>query len=185
MIQMKKLLAALMILALCMLTGCNRDKNEGKKGATSAPAAAGVAAEGKLAPDFSVKGLDGKEVKLSSLKGKVVLVNFWATWCPPCKEEIPSMMKLNKSLEGKPFQMLAISIDEGGKDSVEKYFKSSGMQLPAYLDSDGAISQSYGATGVPETFIVDRNGLIQKKIVGGMDWSSPEVLSYMNDLMNK
>jgi len=94
-------------------------------------------------------------------------------------------MKLNKSMEGKPFQMLAISIDEGGKADVEKYFKSSGNSLPAYLDSDGAISKSYGITGVPETFIVDKSGKIQKKIVGGMDWSSAEVLSYMNELLQK
>ena len=182
---MKKLIAALTILALCLVTGCNREKGSGKKEGASAPTAAGVAAEGGMAPDFIVKGIDGKEVKLSSLKGKVVMVNFWATWCPPCKEEIPSMMKLNKSMEGKPFQMLAISIDEGGKAAVENYFKTSGNSLPAYLDSDGSISKMYGITGVPETFILDRTGLVQKKIVGGMDWGSGEVLSYMNDLLKK
>lgn len=179
---MKKMTAALMILALCLFTACKRDKTEGEKGGgTSATAAA----EGAMAPDFSVKDLGGKEIKLSSLKGKVVMVNFWATWCPPCKEEIPSMMKLNKSMEGKPFQMLAVSIDEGGKADVEKYFKSSGNSLPACLDSDGAVSKSYGITGVPETFIVDKSGKIQKKIVGGMDWNSAEVLSYMNELLQK
>ncbi len=182
---MKKLTAALMILALCLMTGCNRDKGAGKKEGVPSPAATGVASEGAMAPDFTVKGLDGAEVKLSSLKGKVVMVNFWATWCPPCKEEIPSMMQLNKSMEGKPFQMLAISIDEGGKGAVEKYFQTSGNSLPAYLDTDGAISKMYGITGVPETFILDRAGLVQKKVVGGMDWSSPEVLSYLTELMKK
>ncbi|HZV80592.1 MAG TPA: TlpA disulfide reductase family protein, partial [Geobacteraceae bacterium] len=97
----------------------------------------------------------------------------------------PSMMKLNKSMEGKPFQMLAISIDEGGKAAVEKYFQTSGNSLPAYLDADGAISKMYGITGVPETFILDRTGLVQKKIVGGMDWSSSEVISYMTGLTQK
>lgn len=149
------------------------------------PASSVAVAEGGMAPDFGVKALDGKEVRLSSLRGKVVMVNFWATWCPPCKEEIPSMMKLNRSMEGKPFQMLAISIDEGGKGAVEKYFKSSGTLLPAYLDGDGSVSKAYGITGVPETFIVDKSGTIQKKIVGGMDWSSNDVLSYMNELMRK
>ena len=180
---MKKIIVSLMIVTLALLVGCNRDKSGGKKGGAAAPAAAAV--EGAVAPDFSVKDLEGKEVRLSSLKGKVVMVNFWATWCPPCKEEIPSMMKLNKSMEGKPFQMLAISIDEGGKTAVDKYFKSSGNLLPAYLDTDGAISQGYGITGVPETFILDRNGVIQKKVVGGMDWSSADVNSYLTGLMNK
>jgi thiol-disulfide isomerase/thioredoxin len=182
---MKKTVALVMIVTLCLLTACNRDKGEGKGkgGQPQAPAAA--AAEGGMAPDFSVKDLNGTEVRLSTLKGKVVMVNFWATWCPPCKEEIPSMMKLNKSLEGKPFQMLAISIDEGGKAAVEKYFRSSGNQLPAYLDPEGNVSSAYGITGVPETFIVDKSGRIKKKIVGGMDWGAPDVLSYLNELMNK
>ncbi len=177
---MKRLTAALMILALCVFTACKRDK-PGGKGEGAAP----TVTEGAMAPDFTVKDLGGNEVRLSSLKGKVVLVNFWATWCPPCREEIPSMMKLNRSMEGKPFQMLAISIDEGGKADVEKYFKTSGNSLPAYLDSDGAVSRTYGTTGVPETYIVDKGGRIQKKIVGGMDWGSAEVLSYMNELMQK
>jgi len=181
----KKLTAALLILGLCLVTACSKEKSEGKKEGAPDKSAATAAAEGSMAPDFKVKDLQGKEVSLSGLKGKVVLVNFWATWCPPCKEEIPSMMKLNRTMEGKPFQMLAISIDEGGKADVESYFKSSGNTLPAYLDSDGAISKVYGVTGVPETFVVDKSGKVQKKIVGGLDWNSAEVLSYLNELMQK
>jgi len=177
--------AALVLAGLTIVTGCDRKKSGEKSSPPAAGDPAPAATEGGVAPDFTVLGLDGKRVQLSSFRGKVVMVNFWATWCPPCKEEIPSMMKLNKSLEGKPFQMLAISIDDGGKDAVEKYFRSSGYSLPAYLDADGAVSRVYGTTGVPETFIVDRAGVIRKKIVGGMDWSSPDVLAYMNDLMTK
>jgi len=179
-----KLTATLLILGLCLVTACSKEKSEGKKDGAPSKAVT-AAAEGSMAPDFSIKDLQGKEVKLSELKGKVVLVNFWATWCPPCKEEIPSMVKLNKAMEGKPFQMLAISIDEGGKADVESYFKSSGNTLPAYLDSDGAISKVYGVTGVPETFVVDKSGKVQKKIVGGLDWNSAEVLSYLNELLQK
>ena len=76
------------------------------------------------------------------------------------------MVKLNRAMEGKPFQMLAISIDEGGKAAVENYFKTSGNSLPAYLDSDGSISKMYGITGVPETFIIDKHGVIRYKEVG-------------------
>jgi thiol-disulfide isomerase/thioredoxin len=180
-IFMKRIICAFIILSLFGLAGCNRDKSGGKPAAK--PASSAV--EGAMAPDFTVKDLEAKEQKLSALKGKVVMVNFWATWCPPCKEEIPSMMKLNQSMAGKPFQMLAISVDEGGKAAVEGFFKKSGLSLPVYLDSDGAVSRSYGTTGVPETFIVDKNGLIQKKIVGGMDWSSPDVIAYMDELLKK
>jgi peroxiredoxin len=95
------------------------------------------------------------------------------------------MVKLNQSMTGKQFQMMAISIDEGGKEAVESYFKKSGMTLPAYLDPDGAVARSYGTTGVPETFIVDKAGIIQKKIVGGMDWGSPDVVAYLDELLKK
>ncbi len=169
-----------MILGLCFLSACDRDK-KGMPGKS----AVGTVAEGSVAPDFSARALDGKEVRLSSLKGKVVMVNFWATWCPPCKEEIPSMMRLARLMEGKPFQMLAISIDEGGRSAVENYFTSSGNSLPAYLDGDGSIAKSYGITGVPETFIVDKSGVVQKKIVGGLDWSGSDAVAYLNELMGK
>jgi thiol-disulfide isomerase/thioredoxin len=126
---------------------------------------------------------DGSLLKLSSLKGKVVLLNFWATWCPPCREEIPSMMKLQKSMNGKPFQMVAVSIDEGGKPAIDSFFKESGFALPTYVDPSGGASKIFGITGVPETFIIDKQGLLVKKIVGGVAWDSPEVASFLEGLM--
>jgi peroxiredoxin len=141
------------------------------------------AQEGAAAPDFTLQDLSGKQVQLSSLKGKVVLVNFWATWCPPCREEIPSMVKLNQVMQGKNFQMLAISVDEGGKQAVQEFFRQNGLSLPALFDTDGSVSRRYGTTGVPETFIVDGKGMIRKKVIGGVDWSAPEVLQYLEELM--
>ncbi len=141
------------------------------------------AQEGAAAPDFTLQDLSGKQVQLSSLKGKVVLVNFWATWCPPCREEIPSMVKLNQVMQGKNFQMLAISVDEGGKQAVQEFFRQNGVSLPALFDTDGSVSRRYGTTGVPETFIVDGKGVIRKKVIGGVDWSAPEVLQYLEGLM--
>ncbi|WP_085815043.1 TlpA disulfide reductase family protein [Geoanaerobacter pelophilus] len=141
------------------------------------------AQEGAAAPDFTLQDLSGKQVQLSSLKGKVVLVNFWATWCPPCREEIPSMVKLNQVMQGKNFQMLAISVDEGGQQAVQEFFRQNGVSLPALFDTDGSVSRRYGTTGVPETFIVDGKGMIRKKVIGGVDWSAPEVLQYLEGLM--
>jgi len=177
---MKKLTIILLLISISLLPACSKEKSPAKPAAVSAS----KAVEGSAAPDFTVKDLEGKEVTLSSLKGSVVLVNFWATWCPPCKEEIPSMITLNKAMSGKAFRMLAISIDEGGKDAVSTFFKGS-RDLPSYLDSESAISQLYGTTGVPETFIVDKQGIIQKKIVGGMDWSAPDVIAYLDELLKK
>jgi thiol-disulfide isomerase/thioredoxin len=177
---MKKVIFFIVLMSLAILPACKSEKGAGK----GAPAQTSKAVEGAAAPDLTVKDLEGKDVTLSSLKGSVVLVNFWATWCPPCREEIPSMIKLNKAMAGKSFRMLAISIDEGGKEAVQKFFKGSN-DLPAYLDTDGKISQLYGTTGVPETFIVDKQGIIQKKIVGGMDWSAPDVISYLDELQKK
>ncbi len=141
------------------------------------------AKEGKLAPDFILADLSGLKTRLSDLKGKVVLVNFWATWCPPCREEIPSMAALNRVMAGKPFRMMAISIDQGGKDAVNDFFKKSGLSLPALLDSDGRVGKLYGITGVPETFVIDRKGVIIKKIVGPLDWSAPEVVQFLTGSM--
>jgi thiol-disulfide isomerase/thioredoxin len=113
----------------------------------------------------------------------VALVNFWATWCPPCREEVPSMAELNRLMAGKPFRMLAISIDQEGKEAVEAFFKQANTALPAYLDSDGAIGKRYGITGVPETFVIDRKGVILKKVIGPLDWTAPEVVKFLDEAM--
>lgn len=168
---MKRLVSISVLLCIITLTACSREE-------TAQPAM-----EGKVAPDFTVRDLAGKETKLSELKGKVALVNFWATWCPPCREEVPSMAILNRLMAGKPFRMLAISIDQGGKKAVETFFRQANTAIPAYLDSDGVIGKMYGITGVPETFVIDRKGVIIKKVIGPLDWSAPEVVKILNETM--
>ena len=168
---MKGWIGAIILLTLLVATGCNKQQE--------------AAVEGKLAPDFTLNDINGHPVKLSSLRGNVVLVNFWATWCPPCREEVPSLVRMTQAMRGKHFQLLAVSIDEGGKAAVEDFFKKSGSVLPALFDTDGAVSKRYGTTGVPETFVIDTKGVIMKKVVGGMDWSSPEVLAALEDLGKK
>ena len=93
------------------------------------------------------------------------------------------MAKLNRLMDGKPFQMLAVSIDQGGKEAVEAFFKDAGTALPVLLDANGATSKLYGITGVPETFVIDRKGVILKKVIGAMDWSAPEVVKFLEDAM--
>jgi peroxiredoxin len=171
---MKKYLSLLFLVLLIGAAGCSRHEEKLSQ-----------AVEGSTAPDFTLKDLSGKDVRLSDLRGKIVVLNFWATWCPPCREEIPSMMHLNQAMAGKKFQMLAVSQDEGGKEAIESYFSKSSNNLPALIDSDQKTGKRYGLTGVPETFIIDKNGVILKKVVGGMDWSRPEVIRDLTEAASR
>jgi thiol-disulfide isomerase/thioredoxin len=172
---MQRLLVLFLACLLLSQTACTKPET---------PKKIAVATEKSPAPDIAVTALsNGNLLKLSDLKGKVVLLNFWATWCPPCREEIPSMMKLNSLMAGKPFQMVAVSIDEGGKPAIETFFKETGFSLPAYLDESGASSKTYGITGVPESFIIDKQGVLVKKIIGGAPWNSPEIVAFLEGLM--
>jgi thiol-disulfide isomerase/thioredoxin len=177
---MKKNICLILVAAFLpfLLIGCNSSNKEQVSAAKSAGPA-----ENKPAPDLLLAAMDGSPLKLSELKGKVVLLNFWATWCPPCREEVPSMVKLNSKMAGKPFQMLAVSIDEGGKPAVESFLKSTGQSLPAYTDPTNKAAKTYGITGVPETFIIDRNGIIVKKVIGPLEWDRQEVTEFLDNLM--
>ncbi len=93
------------------------------------------------------------------------------------------MMKLNASMTGKPFQMLALTIDTGGKEAVEAYFKQAGVTLPVLLDPNQATGKRYGITGVPETFVIDGKGVILKKIIGPIDWNDPAVIKFLDDVI--
>lgn len=173
---MSKYLRLLLLALLLSLAACNRNEIGGQ-GGVSGPV------EQKPAPGLTVTALNGTYLNLADLKGKVVMLNFWATWCPPCREEIPAMMKLNSAMAGKPFQMVAVSIDEGGKPAIEAFFRESGYSLPAYLDPDNKGARTYGITGVPETFIIDKNGILVKKVIGPLAWDSPDVTAFLEGLI--
>jgi peroxiredoxin len=140
---------------------------------------------GRPAPNFEFPGLDGKIVSLSDYRGKVVLVNIWATWCPPCIDEMPSMEKLYNELQGENFKILAVSIDAQGLKAVAPFMKAYKLTFPALIDSEGTIKNLYKATGVPESFIIDKQGILIKKIIGPLDWATPEVASFFRDLIQR
>jgi len=173
---MKRIAVYCLILsaAVLLLAGCKKKEE--------APAVAEVR-EKKPALEITVNSLTNVPLKLSALKGKVVLLNFWATWCPPCREEIPSMMKLNSAMAGKPFQMVSVSIDEGGVPEIESFFKTSGYSLPTYTDQGGEAARTYGITGVPESFLIDKNGILVKKVIGPLAWDAPETITFLEGLM--
>jgi peroxiredoxin len=137
------------------------------------------------APDFSFPGLDGKMVRLSDYKGKVVLLNIWATWCPPCVDEMPSMEKLYRKFKEQDFEILAVSIDESGPKAVAPFMKNNRLTFPALIDSDGTIKSVYKITAIPESFIIDKQGVVVRKIVGPLDWADPRVFRFFGDLIER
>jgi peroxiredoxin len=129
----------------------------------------------RVAPDFLLPDLNGQVVHLSQLKGKVVMLNVWTTWCPPCRQEMPTMEALYRRLKGADFVMLAVSQDVDGKNTVLPYLQEGGFTFPVLLDVRGEVGRKYGVTGYPETFIIDRQGNVVYHHIGYNDWSLPVV----------
>jgi thiol-disulfide isomerase/thioredoxin len=140
---------------------------------------------GLSAPNFTFPGLDGKMTSLADYKGKVVFLNIWATWCGPCREEMPSMEKLYKELKGGDFEILAISIDALGAKVVAPFVKEYKLSFPVLLNPKGTIQILYGTTGVPESFIIDKEGVLVQKIIGPRDWASTEAIRFFQNLIQK
>jgi thiol-disulfide isomerase/thioredoxin len=145
------------------------------------PATTSVVA-GDLAPDFQLEDTEGNQVSLAGLRGKVVLVNFWATWCPPCIEEMPSMEKLNEVMAGGDFVMLAINTEQNGRSLVPEFLKKSPYTFPILYDDKGVAQQLYGVYKFPESFIVGKDGTVVEKIIGPLNWSSPETIKFLKNL---
>ena len=141
-----------------------------------------IAAVGKPAPQFELKDSNGNSWKLSDLKGKVVFLNFWATWCTTCKSEMPYKESLNEKMQGKPFQMLGILFKDDPENLVP-YFAKYKVNFPTLISSDNEIAGLYGITGVPESFIIDKNGIIRKKFIGSRQWDSPEAIALIEKWM--
>jgi peroxiredoxin len=138
--------------------------------------------KGMAAPDFLLPRLDGTTVRLSDYRGKVVLLNIWATWCGPCVEEMPSMERLHQEMKDEDFEILAVSIDDSGADAVAPFMERLKLNFTALTDTKGAIRHLYQVTGVPESFVISKNGIIEEKIIGARDWASPEVIRYFRSL---
>ena len=142
----------------------------------------------KPAPDFTVKDSE-HAVTLSQLRGKTVVLNFWATWCPPCVEEMPTLVRLQKKLQDKNVVVLAVSVDEDDAD-YHKFLKDHSIELLTVREGgtktgSGVISPTsnlYGTFRLPESFIIDRNGVLRRKFIGAVDWSQTEIVEYLTRL---
>lgn len=133
------------------------------------------------AADFRLPGLEGGEFRLSDYEGEYLLLNFWATWCPPCKEEIPSLEALEQSLEGSSVRMLTISSGETA-ETVRGFVEEEGVSLPVALDTDGAVSAQYSLQSIPTTYLIDKEGNFIARLVGAVDWSEKELSDFLLQL---
>ena len=138
--------------------------------------------EGTRSIDFVLKDLNGKEISLSSFKGKVVLLNFWATWCPPCRAEMPSMERLYRRFKDKDLVILAVDLREEAK-IVRKFVAGQKLSFPVLLDSDGRVGAIYGAQSIPLSYLVGRDGNVLAGSIGGREWDSREYLAFFTRLL--
>ena len=137
-----------------------------------------------VAPDFVLQDLDGKAVRLSNFRGRVVFLNVWTTWCEPCRVEMPAMETLNQRLAGDDFMMLAVSADADGRRVVAPFVEDLRLTLPVLLDPDGQVVSRYRVTGYPETFIIDRVGEVVAHEIGPRDWSDSRYERALRQLMD-
>ena len=129
---------------------------------------------GSRAPAFRAVNLrSGRPSSLADYRGRVVLLNVWATWCPPCRVEMPSLERLHGKLAGPDFAVVAVSIDDGDPSTVMAFVGELGLGFDVLQDKGGRIQQIYQTTGVPESFVIDRDGVIIKKVIGAAEWDGP------------
>jgi peroxiredoxin len=162
----KRALLALGVLAMLALVGCyggSRPKHIGD-----------------VAPDFTLQDSDRK-ITLSDFRGQVVVLNIWASWCPPCVEETPALIAMQQKLKDRGVTIVAVSIDEDA-DAYHRFVKEHGINFVTVRDPDRKTANLYGTFGWPETYIIDRKGVIRRKFIGAADWTSPEIIGFLTNL---
>ena len=135
---------------------------------------------GTNAPDFTVQDSD-RTVALNQFHGQIVVLNFWATWCPPCVEEMPSLVEMQRRMKAKGVTVVAVSIDVD-ENAYRQFLKQHGVDLLTVRDPAQKTPGLYGTHGWPETFIIDRNGVMRRKFIGAVDWTEPEITDFLSKL---
>jgi len=139
----------------------------------------------KPAPDFSLPKLGGGRTSLSEARGKLVLLHFWATWCVPCRHEMPLLHGLEQGMGSAEFRMICINVDRGDSDDVRSFIDKVSPAFHTLLDPEGTVRNRYAVRGLPTTYLIGRDGKIIGRIIGERDWASPEAKSLMKTLSNK
>ena len=138
--------------------------------------------KGGATPALQLQDVDGKLHRLADYRGKVVLLNFWATWCAPCREEMPSMQSLRESLEGRPFAVLAVNVGEGER-AARDFGDKMALRFPILLDRDMTTTRAWSARVLPASYVIGPDGKVAYSYLGAIDWSSPQVKSALERLM--
>jgi peroxiredoxin len=139
---------------------------------------------GVVTPPLELNDLDGKTHRLADYRGKTVLINFWATWCKPCRDEMPSIERLRASLQGQPFAVLAVNVGESAEKARE-FAASMPLGFPLLLDRDTKASRAWGARILPATFVLGPDGVARFSYLGELDWAKPEVRAQVEKLMRR
>jgi peroxiredoxin len=129
--------------------------------------------------------LDGGFISLNDLHGKIVFLHFWATWCPTCLIELPGIRTFSKQLDPDTYIFLAVCVDDRDPRDIRAFCSAAGFHMPMYLDPGRKVAMKYGTFRYPETYIIDQQGIVRKKIVGIVDWSSRELLDFLNRLLEE
>ncbi|MCF7822042.1 MAG: TlpA family protein disulfide reductase [Mariprofundaceae bacterium] len=137
------------------------------------------------APDFSLAGLDGKQRSLSTHRGKIVLLHFWATWCTPCRKEMPVLHALEKEFAEQEFVLMCVNVDRGDKAAVEEFVHSIGQHFHTLLDPDGNVRNTYEVRALPTSYIIGRDGKIIGKIIGERDWAGQQASNLLGTLLGE
>lgn len=141
-----------------------------------------MAKVGEVVPDVSLRTLDGKTVTLSQYRGKVVVFNFWATWCPPCKAEMPSIERLHQKLKGLDLVILAVNAEADGEEVVKEFLEDTPYTFTFLLDAEAEAQDVFGVFRFPETFIINKDGVLLNHIVGGREWDEKTTVDYLKFL---
>ena len=136
----------------------------------------------KAAPDFTLPNTDGQQVSLQQYRGKVVFLNFWATWCIPCREEMPALERLHQTYQTQDLAIISIDLKESA-DQVKVFFQKHSLSFPALLDQNGSVFRDYLVAGMPTTYLIGRDGTMLARGVGGRDWTRAEALQLIQELI--
>ncbi|OHB27992.1 MAG: hypothetical protein A2X84_13470 [Desulfuromonadaceae bacterium GWC2_58_13] len=171
--------ALFLMISLCFFMPAFQASAGGSRPSAEPPPVAKV---GAVAPDVTLQSLDGKTVSLSHFRGKVVVLNFWATWCPPCKAEMPSMERLHQGLKGEDFVVIAVNVEADGVEVAKDFLKNNPYTFSFLVDAEAEAQETFGVFRFPETFIINKDGVILNHIIGGREWDESTTVEYLKFL---